>query len=120
MDRALRDVCAPEPVPQNLLIGAGINIGMRPEGYVSASADLVGATRSLPAQAARYETELKTPGGILFGADDAILSPELHGHSMEPHGLFCEILPGRGHMIPITAAEECASFIKKVAERAQR
>lgn len=117
MTKSLKDVSAPEPVPEDMMVRGGGNKGMRPEGYITASADLIGSTVSMPEMVERYKGELGVPGGILFGADDPILAPGLHGRSMQAHGLSYEELPGRGHMIPITAPEDCAAFIRKVAHR---
>ncbi|MBL4749571.1 MAG: alpha/beta hydrolase, partial [Amylibacter sp.] len=60
---------------------------------------------------------LKASGGILYGADDCLLPPIHHGQSMIAHGLAYEVLEGRGHMIPITAPEECADFIRRMAAK---
>ena len=38
---------------------------------------------------------------------------------MQDFGLGYEELPGRGHMIPITAPDECAAFIRRVAGAAE-
>lgn len=112
----LTQVFAPEPIPGDFMLKGGGALGLRPEGFIAASADLFGATVSTQALAARYAAELKMPGGVLFGADDAILSPADHGQAMQAHGLFFEALPGRGHMIPVTAPEQCAGFIRRVTK----
>ena len=64
--------------------------------------------------------DLRVPGGILFGADDPILSPECQGASMADFGLVYERLAGRGHMIPMTAPDDCADFVRRVANNAPR
>ena len=115
-DRVLAEVFAPEPAPGDFLTRAGGALGFRPQAFIAASADLIGQMRSLPAQAARYG-ELQTPGGVLFGAEDPVLSPQAQGAAMQAHGLAFETLPGRGHMIPVTAPEACADFIRRMAAR---
>lgn len=111
-------VFAPEQAPGDFMVKGGGILGLRPGSFIAASADLYGVMQSLPEQVARYKAELSVPGGVLFGADDRLLSPDRHGRSMEAFGLFCESLPGRGHMIPVTAPEACADFIRRVAKLA--
>lgn len=115
LSHTLKQVSAPDPVPEDMMVRGGGNKGMRPSGYITASADLIGAKTSMPGVVARYGSGLETPGGVLFGAEDPLLAPDLHGRSMQSFGLSCEELSGRGHMIPITAPQECAAFIRKVA-----
>ena len=66
---------------------------------------------------ARYP-DLKVPGGILYGAKDAILTPSAHGAPMTQYGLTDEQIEGLGHMIPITAPDACAAFVRRIAEGA--
>lgn len=116
-EKVLAAVFKPEqPVPDFMDRG-GAALGMRPQGFVSASGDMVAVDHAIEGQAARYGSELKVPGGVLFGADDAVLSPDTEGKTMEQYGLTFETLPGRGHMIPLTAPQECADFIRRIAAR---
>ncbi|MEO9780837.1 MAG: alpha/beta fold hydrolase [Sedimentitalea sp.] len=117
-DRVLGIVFHPEPPSQDFMIGAGGALGLRPKAFVAASSDAVALRDSGNAQSARYEKELRVPGGILFGAADGILSPAVHGHTMQVHGLEYETLEGRGHMIPMTAPADCADFIRRMAAKA--
>lgn len=117
-DKVLAMVFHPEPCPSDFMLRAGAALGLRPQAFITASADVMALRRTAEQQVARYETELKTPGGILYGAADAILSPTLHGHTMKAFGLECELLENRGHMIPMTAAADCAEFIRRMAAKA--
>lgn len=114
-DRVLGIVFHPEAPSDDFMIGAGGALGFRPEAFVAASSDAVALRDVGKAQCARYADELRVPGGILFGGSDAILSPTVHGHTMQAHGLEFETLEGRGHMIPLTAPQECAEFISRMA-----
>ncbi len=114
-DRVLGIVFHPEVPGEDFMIGAGAALGLRPEAFVAASADAVALRAAGRAQTARYADELRVPGGILFGAADSILSPTVHGHGMQVHGLDFETLQGRGHMIPMTAPQDCAEFINRMA-----
>ncbi len=116
-DKMLAAVFDPEPVAPDFMTRAAGALGLRPRGFVSTSADLVAFETSMPPQVARYGVALKTPGGILYGSDDAVLSPEVHGKSMQAHGLSYEELSGHGHMLPMTAPRECADFVRRIATR---
>ncbi|WP_420408607.1 alpha/beta fold hydrolase [Hoeflea sp.] len=114
----VREVFAPEEPPADFLSRGGGILGMRPKAFITASADLVGVHTSMAAQTARYASDLDVPGGILFGADDNLLAPDIHGHPMAQFGLGCETLTGRGHMIPVTAPEACSDFVRRMAQHA--
>jgi len=116
--KMLAEAFAPESCPDDFMDKAGAVLGLRPSAFVTATSDFCAVSDQMAAQVARYDTGLKTPGGILYGAGDNLLSPDLHGQSMTSHGLDFENLPGRGHMIPITAPEDCARFIRRMAEKA--
>lgn len=112
---ALDAVFDPETAPDDFLDRAGGALGLRPSAFVTASQDVVGLDLSIDAQVARYD-ELTVPGGILYGAQDAILSPSAHGPSMTQFGLSNKQIEGLGHMIPITAPDACAAFVRKIAD----
>ena len=109
---------APEaPVPDFMTRAAAI-LGLRPEAFINASTDLVTLEAALPAQSVRYG-RLKAHGGVLYGEGDVLLDPEAQGRSMTAFGMTYETLPGRGHMLPITAPADCARFIRDIAARAR-
>ncbi len=116
---ALTEVFKPEPWPEDFLTAAGGALGLRQKGFISASEDLVAAEAAMPVLAGRYKDELKVPGGVLYGAEDNILSPEKHGTPMEQFGLSYETIPERGHMIPLTEPEKVADFISRMAQTTQ-
>jgi len=111
----LEQVFRPEPCPEDFLVRAGGALGLRPRAYIAASADYVAANATISAQQARYAAELKTPGGVLFGAEDNLLPPDRHGAPMTAFGLGHETVAGGGHMLPITAPLACADFIRRMA-----
>lgn len=116
--QVLDAVFTPEPWPQDFLTRGGASLGYRPSAYISATADLVASRSSMADLGARYADALKTPGAILFGAEDALLAPALHGQGMVAHGLPCETVAGRGHMLPITDPQACTAFVRRVANSA--
>ncbi|MEY8839972.1 alpha/beta fold hydrolase [Cribrihabitans sp. XS_ASV171] len=107
-------VFAPEPWPEDFLTRAGGALGLRPKAFITASEDVVHATGGIGEQAPRYR-HLDVPGAILFGAEDPILLPTQQGVPMKRYWLRHEVLPGHGHMIPITAPDACEEFIRSVA-----
>ena len=117
-NKLLAQVFHPENAPPDFLERSGSALGLRPSVFIAACSDMIEVQREMPAQVARYKDELGLPGGILYGAEDAILSPGQHGQAMTEYGLSCELLPDRGHMIPITAVQDCADFIRRVAKSA--
>lgn len=108
----LNQIFAPETCPDDFLVKAGGALGLRPQSFVAASADASFLYPAIETQAARYAKDLSTPGAVLFGAEDAILSPQNQGQVMEAFGLPCQIVAGHGHMLPITAPELCNDFIR--------
>jgi pimeloyl-ACP methyl ester carboxylesterase len=56
------------------------------------------------------------PVHILFGRDDRILSPQIHGRDLaasHAHIHYHEI--NGGHMLPLTQPDGCATFIRNAA-----
>lgn len=114
--KVVAEVFAPEAPPEDFMSRGGGILGMRPKAFINVSADLTGVHGSMAAQCARYASDLDAPGGTLFGTDDNLLAPEVHGEPMQAFGLGCETLPGRGHMIPVTAPEACSAFVRRMAQ----
>lgn len=109
-------VFSPEIPPEDFATRGGGALGLRPEGFIAASEDLVAGGPSLEAMAQRYGA-LKTPGVLLYGSEDAVLAAKLHGESFAAAmpSIAYEEIQGPGHMIPITEPERCAAVIRKVA-----
>ncbi len=116
-NKMLAEAFAPEQCPDDFMVRAGAVLGMRPKAFVAACSDMGAVAQEMPHQSARYDREPTPPGAILFGDQDNILSPKAHGTSMTAHGLDLKTLPGRGHMIPITAPRDCADFVALVAKQ---
>jgi pimeloyl-ACP methyl ester carboxylesterase len=114
----LRFVFAPEAVPADFDVRRGNLLGLRPSSYIAASADMVAARDDLPAIARRYGA-MNLPVSVLFGRGDRILSPRDQGEAL------AAVIPGAefalvegGHMLPITAPQRTAEFIREAAARA--
>ena len=115
--RVLNMVFAPEPVPPAFNTRGGGALALRPETFIAASSDLMAVSGTMEDLHDLYTRGLP-PGAILFGTDDAILSPDHQGMPMAQYGLPTELLPGRGHMLPLTAPAECADFIRRTTAKA--
>jgi len=108
-------VFAPEPAPADFGTKGGGALVLRPGAFQAASTDLAATRADMAALAARYG-ELSVPVAILYGREDAILDPELHGAKIAADfpRVSLTLIPG-GHMIPVTAPEKVAAWIKGVA-----
>jgi pimeloyl-ACP methyl ester carboxylesterase len=114
-ERTLQAVFAPETPPADFATRGGGALSQRPSAIAAAAADLAFAGEDMAAIAARYPT-LAVPTAILFGREDAVLDPALHGHrtAAEIPGARIDVIEG-GHMIPVTAPEESIRFVAKTA-----
>ena len=110
--KVLVDAFHPEPVAPNFMTRAGAILGLRPKSFVAASQDIIASTGARQ-MAARYP-ELITPGIVLYGEKDAILSAKAQGVPMAQYGITYRELPERGHMLPMTAVGDCAQLIRDV------
>lgn len=113
----LAQIFAPEPVPADVATAAGGLLALRPSAFYETSSDLVAVNDDLPSMVPRYP-ELRLPVGILFGREDHILSPAVHGDALAAAipGATLELVEG-GHMLPFTAPDRTAAFVRGVAAR---
>jgi pimeloyl-ACP methyl ester carboxylesterase len=115
--RALDTIFGPDPVPPDYATAGGGLLGLRPKSFRAASEDLVALKDELPEMVGRYP-ELKLPVGILYGTGDRVLDHRLHGVDVAAkiNGAELELIEG-GHMIPLTAPDRVAEFIRRVANK---
>jgi hypothetical protein len=105
-------VFAPEPVPADFATLGGGQLVLRPGNFHAASTDLAAARADMAALAARYG-DLAVPVAILFGRGDQILDPAIHGARIATDVPRVELtLIDGGHMIPVTASEAVAHWIR--------
>lgn len=110
-------VFAPEPIAPDFWVKGGGKLGRSPGAFIAASEDMVNGRESVEAVVGR-EGELTMPIGVLYAEADQILDPKLHGeHFAALSGADLKILPNRGHMIPLTAPDDCAAFIRDMAAK---
>jgi pimeloyl-ACP methyl ester carboxylesterase len=116
-ERTLALLFGPEPVPRDFAVKGGGLLSLRPASFVGASTDLV-AAHGETGEPPRYE-DVKVPVGVLFGAADRILDPDVNGKGLVARvaGAELELIEGGGHMIPVTSADRTAAFIARMAQR---
>lgn len=117
--RVLDIVFGSHPVPADFATKGGGLLTLRPRSFIATSTDLVAAIEDLRRMPARYHT-ITVPVGILYGASDLLLDHILHGEGFMAKlpGAELELIEDGGHMILITSADRCASFIARMAQRA--
>ncbi|MBE0619772.1 MAG: alpha/beta fold hydrolase [Burkholderiales bacterium] len=117
-DEVLGMVFGPEAVPLDYATRGGGLLGLRPSHFIAASTDLVAIPEDLPQMVQRY-SKMQLPVSILFGRSDRILNPHEQGEALAAKlpGAQLTLVDG-GHMLPITAPERTAQFIREAAVRA--
>lgn len=118
-EKALAEVFAPDPVPADFGTAGGGLLAMRPDNFYASSSDLVALEGELEGMVARYPT-LSIPVSILYGRGDNLLDYRLHGKrtAAEIPGAEIELVEG-GHMLPFTAPEKTAQWIRQAAARGE-
>ena len=109
---------APEKVPPDFVRLGGGALGLRPQSFYAASTDMESINDGFDEMIRRYPT-LTIPVGILFGEGDQILDPRVHGQATKDQipDLDLELIEG-GHMLPVTAPDAVADFIRRMARAA--
>jgi pimeloyl-ACP methyl ester carboxylesterase len=118
-ERALTTLFGPQSVPVDFATRGGGLLSLRPRAFIGASADLIAAEQDVASMPARY-VSLTMPVGIVYGTEDRILDPMLHGQGFATivSGTDLELIEGGGHMILISSADRVAAFITRLAGRA--
>lgn len=108
-------VFGPDTPPQDFATRGGGLLGLRPGSFYS---DMVAVNDDLPGMVLRYPS-LCMRVSILFGTDDGILDFRRHGTALQDKlaAVELKLLPGRGQMLPVTAPDETADWIKAMARR---
>lgn len=108
-------VFAPEPVVPGFAIHGGGALGARPAGFRAPSEDVVAASDEVPGLMRRYR-ELAIPVGVLFGAEDRMMDPLVNGARFvaQAPNAFLRMVPGAGHMLPLTRPDACADLVREV------
>jgi pimeloyl-ACP methyl ester carboxylesterase len=117
--QVLDTLFGPDPVPPHYATAGGGLLSLRPKSFCTASEDLVALKDELPGMVKRY-AELRLPVGILYGTGDRVLDHRRHGVDIASKmpGVELELIEG-GHMLPLTAPDLVAEFVRKVAKKSQ-
>jgi pimeloyl-ACP methyl ester carboxylesterase len=105
-------IFSPDPAPADFPIRGGGILGLRPRSFYNTSSDMRAVNLDLRKMVARYPS-LRPPVRILYGTSDEVLDHSIHGEAMKAESsmVSVELVPG-GHMLPITAPDLTAKFIK--------
>lgn len=116
-EAALKDIFAPEAVPQDFGTEGGGMLAMRPDNFYATSSDLLALEGELEPMAERYPS-IAVPVSILYARSDNLLDPKIHGEKTvsEIPGAVLELADG-GHMLPFTQPALAADFVRRAAER---
>jgi pimeloyl-ACP methyl ester carboxylesterase len=111
----LNVIFGPDPVPPDFALAGGGALGMRPSAFVSASTDAMAVAEDMPRLLPQYGA-LTMPVSILYGTHDRILDPTHHGAALTTlvPQLQLELIDGAGHMLPLTAPDRVARFVRQV------
>jgi pimeloyl-ACP methyl ester carboxylesterase len=107
-------VFAPDPVPEDFATRGGGVLTVRPAAFLQGSFEIGIGKAEMTRQAPRYG-EIRLPVAILYGRQDALLDPELHGRKTADAipGATIEIIDG-GHMLPVTHAGETEAWLRRL------
>jgi pimeloyl-ACP methyl ester carboxylesterase len=110
-------IFSPDPAPEDFPIRAGGILGLRPRSFFNTSSDMRAVNLDLGPMAERYSS-LRVPVRILYGTSDQVLSHKVHGEAMKAKSSMVSVeLVAGGHMLPITAPDLTANFIKAAATK---
>ncbi|OAN58084.1 alpha/beta fold hydrolase [Sphingomonas sp. TDK1] len=111
--RGAEAVFAPDPVPADFATAGGGALSARASAYRMGSFEIRMAERAMPPLVARYG-EIRIPVSILYGRQDALLDPTLHGERTvaEIAGGKLTLVDG-GHMLPLTHPDETEAWLRE-------
>jgi pimeloyl-ACP methyl ester carboxylesterase len=114
-------VFGPEPAPKDFPFRGGGLLSLRPGNFYGSSTDMCAVEDDLPRQEKRYE-ELRLPVFMLFGDADRVLDWKMQGEGLAAKvpQLKLELVPGAGHMLPVTRPAVTAEWLEGVARAVQR
>ncbi len=108
-------IFSPDLAPADFPIRGGGILGLRPRSFYNTSLEMRAVNFDLAKMVPRYPS-LRLPVRILYGTSDEVLDHQVHGEAMKAKSpmVSVELVPG-GHMLPITAPDLTAGFIKAAA-----
>ncbi len=99
-------------MPEDFAIRAGGALAIRPASFQMGCYEIEMGPAAMKAQAPRYG-EIAVPVAILYGREDALLDPELHGRktAADVRNGRVEIIEG-GHMLPVTHVDATEAWLR--------
>jgi pimeloyl-ACP methyl ester carboxylesterase len=93
-------------------------LGGQLRNFTHSLLDRLTVNNDLPGMMERYPS-LRIQVSIIFGREDRILDYQNHGTALKGKvtGSDLRILTGKGHMLPVTAPDETADWIRTVARK---
>ena len=108
-------IFSPDLAPADFPTRGGGLLGLRPRSFYNTSSDMRAVNLDLGAMVGRYSS-LRVPVRILYGTSDGVLSRQVHGEALKAKSSMVSLqLVSGGHMLPISAPELTARFIKATA-----
>lgn len=110
-------VFAPDAVPADFATRGGGALALRPKSYVAGTIEVRDAPAAMAALVPHY-AEIALPVAILYGRDDAVLDPALHGERAAAAipGATLTLIEG-GHMLPVTHPAATEAWLRGVVAR---
>ena len=119
MESGVRAVFTPNPIPENYAERTRLKLLFRPWQFRANAQDFVVLHEATKAQAPHYP-EITVPTTIVMGADDGLVSTDIHARACarEIPGARLTLLPGIGHSPHFAAGHEVVAAIEDVTRRA--
>jgi pimeloyl-ACP methyl ester carboxylesterase len=113
-------IFSPDIAPADFPIRGGGILGLRPRSFYNTSSDMRAVNFDLWKLPARYPS-LRVPVRILYGKNDEVLDHAIQGVAMKAVSPMVSVeLVSGGHMLPISAPDLTAKFIKAAARAENR
>jgi pimeloyl-ACP methyl ester carboxylesterase len=119
MDAGMRSVFAPNAVPEHYAERTRLRLLLRPWQFRANAKDFVVLLKATQRQAPRYP-EIVAPTAIVMGAQDGLVSPDIHARACarEIPGATLTLLAGIGHSPHYAARHIVVAAIEDVSRRA--
>jgi pimeloyl-ACP methyl ester carboxylesterase len=120
MKRGIAQVFSPNAVPPDYIRRTRAPLVLRPQEFKANAEDFVVLCEAARALAPRYGG-ISAPTAIVMGAQDSLVSVDIHARSLERDisGAILRVLPGIGHSPHFAAPEAVVAAIIEAEQRAR-